>query len=216
MSFFSLVRYGVWRMLEIVCSKCHIYAFIKTQSGIKNINMSALYDERTYDYKDNDIINVDPRNLFLSIDYLNDNYTLIDTCIVESPHYRFIKAINTGIDITKTDYYKRFISGKLDGRHCQRERGLDYFYEKNENIKLTIENDDYKPVIVYYYHNRLYIYDGKHRAAFCAFMNKSVRCVKIPSISDFGHMAINKEIYRIMSENKHYSKHVRFLDNEEK
>ena len=70
--------------------------------------------------------------------------------------------------------------------------------------------------MVYLWKDRFYICDGKHRAALCAFMQKEVRCIVIPSISGFSHSAVTKEIYRIMAGDKHFSKHIDYLKDGEK
>ena len=212
----NLIGYAFWRVLETICSKRNVYVFIKTRTGLKNVNMDRLYGDNVMEINPDDVISIDPGRLFLGMDYLRDDYTLLDRCILDSPHYAFIETVNSGGDIKKTEYYKRFVTGKLDGRHLQRERGASYFYSKNEKARQSIERGDYKPVVVYLWKNRFYICDGKHRAALCAFMQKDVRCIVIPSISGFSHSAVTKEIYRIMAGDKHFSKHIDYLkDGEE-
>lgn len=216
MMFFNLINYALWRVSEKICSKFNIYAFVKTHTGLKNVNIQRLYSDSVNEIYPGKIIIVEPSNLFLSVDYLKDKYTLLDCCILDSPHYAFIEAINSGKDIKKTDYYKRFINGYLDGRHCQRERNVSYFYNKNEKAKQSIESNDYRPVVVYSWKNRYYICDGKHRAALCAFMKKEVRCIVVASVSDFCKTTINKEIYRIMSEDKNFSRHINYFKDGKK
>ena len=213
MMFVNVVKYGIWRLLEIICSKFNIYIFIKTRTGLKYINVNRLYGDKTVDYTNREIITITPNMLFLSTDYLKDEYTLLDCCVLDSPHYGLIEAVNNGKDITKTDYYRRFINGSLDGRHCYWKRSASYFHEKNEKAKQAIENGEYEPVVIYKWNDRYYICDGKHRAALCAFLNKDVRCIQVPSISGFKHAAINKEIYRIMAEDNRYSKHIKYLND---
>ena len=216
MTFISLCRYAIWKFFEIVFSKKNFYALINTRAGVKNINVDRLYSDSITSNNLNDIILIAPSELYLGTDFLKDKYSLIDSCITESPHYTFIKDLNEGRDIKKTEYYQRFVSGKLDERHCQWGRKVSYFIDKNEKAKQSIEKGDYKPVAVYSWKGRYYIYDGKHRAAFCALMNKNVRCMVISPILDFSHSAINKEIYRIMAEDKHYTKHIEFYSDGKK
>lgn len=216
MSLFYMFKYGLWRLLETICSKLNLYIFIKTRTGLKSVNINRLYSDNIIEFTPDNMISVDPNNLFLSTDYLKDDYTLLDCCILDSPHYSFIEAVNNGKDIRKTDYYKRFLTGKLDGRHCQRERNLSYFYDKNIKAKESVESGNYKPVVVYLWKGHYYICDGKHRAALCAFMKRNVNCILAPSISDFSRSAINKEIYRIMAGDKHFSKHINYLNDGEK
>lgn len=216
MSFVNLCKYAIWRVFEIICKKHNIYALVNTRTGLKNININRLYGNPIQDVINKEVIYVDPSKLFLGTDYLKDKFSLIECSILDSPHYDFIKAINEGRDIKKTDYYERFVSGTLDERHCQWGRKLSYFYEKNENAKRSIEKGDYNPVIIYPWKNRLYIYDGKHRAAYCALMDKQVKCVMISFLSDFCYSPINNEIYRIMTEDKQYTKHIKFYNDGEK
>lgn len=214
MALYTFVCYGIWRVLEKLCSVLNIYIFVKTRAGLKNINIDSLYGEIDINKDLHDTITISPDKLFLSVDYLKDRFTLLDCCIIESPHYGLVKAINNGEDVKNTDYYKRFITGKLDGRHCQRKRKVSYFYDKNKKAKESIESGNYKPVQVYYWKGKYYICDGKHRAALCAYLQRDVKCVLVPSVSQFAHTAINKEIYRIMSGDKHFAKHIIYLSNE--
>ena len=169
MAFISLCEYTIWRLLERLLKKINVYVLVNTRTGVKNINISRLYCDVDKNYN-NKIVIIAPSQLYLGTDFLKDKYTLIDCCIMDSPHYFFIKDLNEGRDIKKSDYYKRFVSGKLDERHCQWGRKLSYFIDKNEKARQSIEKGDYKPVVIYSWKNRFYIYDGKHRAAFCALM----------------------------------------------
>lgn len=193
-----------------------MYFFIKTHKGLKNVNVDNLYGDDMLEPETDEIMEISPSKLYLSVDYLKDNYTLLDSCLLDSPHYGFIRAINSGQDIQSTEYYQRFIKGYLDGRHCQRTRNISFYFDKNEKTKQEVISGDYKPVAVYIWKNRFYICDGKHRAALCAYLNKDVKCILVPSISDFKKSAIHKEIYRIMSRDKDFSKHIEYLNYGEK
>lgn len=216
MIIYNFLYYGFWRVLEKICLKLHVFIFIKTLKGIKNVNIDNLYGDDILEPETGEIFDISPSKLFLSVDYLKDNYTLLDCCLIDSPHYGFVSAINSGQKIQRTEYYQRFIKGYLDGRHCQRTRDVSYFFNKNEKAKQDISCGSYKPVSVYFWKGRYYICDGKHRAALCAYLNKDVRCVLVPSISGFKESAIHKEIYRIMLHDKDFSKHIEYLNYGEK
>ncbi len=122
---------------------------------------------------------IDPNELFLDPDYLLDEYTLLDTPIIESPHYGLMKAIAENQDISKTDYAKRFVSGTLDGRiaGCLNKKFLTYMCNSYEKRVDEIKSGTYPPVITYVKDGKRYIFDGKHRAALCAYMEKNVLCI---------------------------------------
>ena len=83
-------------------------------------------------------IEVDPNTLYLGFDALKDDYSLAGRSLIESPHLAFIKCIDNGGDIFKTDYILRYKKGFLDGRPAaslkknSKERFYNIFKRRKE------------------------------------------------------------------------------------
>lgn len=204
----NYVKFYLWRIPERVFKKHNISMFVKTKVGIKNINMGCL--THTVKFLPAIITEMDPEKLYLGPDFLVDKYSLLDCPLLDSPHYSFIKAIQNQESIDETDYYKRYIRGTLDWRHCQLGRkNNDVFFSKNEVSKIKIIEDNYEPVTVYLWNNIYYIFDGKHRAALCALLGKQVKCnIVSPSITFNG---VWKRMFDMIDDDKCFSKHTLFL-----
>lgn len=212
MDIISDIKYGIWRIPEKICMEHNIYILLKTRIGIKNLNMLPLTRRYGSEAENDNPIFVTPSDLYLGPDYLKDKYTLLGKCILESPHYDFMRAINDNMDITQTEYYSRIVAGKLDGRHRQRKRNKMFFHSKKQEAEVAIDNGIYAPVKIYKWKERYYIYDGKHRAALCALKNKNVKCILIKPIVGEDMSLVDKEIYRLMAENNQYSRHNKFVE----
>lgn len=157
-----------------------------------------------------EVVVLSPDSLFLGPDFLKDGFTLLNCRLLDSPHFSFIETVNKRANMLSSEYYERYITGTLDWRHCQlKSKRMAKFFEKNEKSKKEIEMGNYKPVVVYYWKNRCYIYDGKHRAALCAFMNKPIRCMVVPaSVALDGVWA---RLFYIVKESELYSIHNEFI-----
>ena len=158
--------------MKKIAVKHHLTVAYKNMYGIKVINpcCSSAKD------LDQPEIRVEPSDLFLDVDYLTEAYTLLDKSIPDSPHFQFMKALNDGTDIMKTEYYKRYSAGYLDERAAiiTNAKRRQAFLSTFESRKKAICCEEYDPVSVYERHGKLYIYDGKHRAALCALLGKTI------------------------------------------
>lgn len=197
-----------WRIPERFFKNHNISAFVATKYGIKNLNMGCLTNyERALC---GDVVELSPDSLYLGPDFLKDNFTLLNCRLLDSPHYSFIDAVNNGANPLNSDYYYRYIKGTLDWRHCQlRSKDPKRFFEKNEKSKKEIEKGEYKPVVVYYWKNRCYIFDGKHRAALCAFMNIPIRCLVVPATVALD--GVWARLFHIVKNSGAYSLHNGFI-----
>lgn len=209
MDVLNFVNFYIWRIPERFFKKHNIFAFVVNKYGIKNLNMGCLTN---YDMAmDGDVVELSPDALFLGPDFLKDDFTLLNCRLLDSPHYSFIEAVNNKADLSKTDYYRRYIKGTLDWRHCQlKSRDMKGYFVKNERTKEEVEAGDYKPVVVYYWNNRGYLFDGKHRAALCAYMDRPIRCIIVPaSVALDGVWA---RLFQIIKNDEEYSLHNEFLN----
>lgn len=203
----KLIPYYLMRIKEVLLKKNHFIQFYQNSYGLKNVSAAVLLNGRFYEPLEIDLKPVN--SLYLGPDYLKDEYTLLNTPIIDSPHFYFVKAINEGLDLFDTDYIQRYMKGTLDWRRGKRKpQNIGHFKEDCAQSKIKIENDNYEPVLAYFQNNHYYIYDGKHRAAMCAYMGKPVLC-KIVS-SEIANIGVWHYMFSLLENKKEFSKHINF------
>ena len=201
------IAYYLYRIEEELLLKIKKTAIFKTTFGLKNINMNTRVVPPETEGKEITVIS--PDELFLGHDYLKDRFTLLDTPIKESPHFDMMKKLYAGESISDCDYINRWVAGTLDWRHgFIKPRNFDFFIQRFNLSKESIEKNEIKPVLVYKLNDRYYIYDGKHRAAMCAYNGLPVPCI----IVDTAHMfsGIWEEMFKKILNRKDYKKHTEF------
>ena len=180
----------------------HVFKIVFTKYGLKTINIHLVRQEPRVISET--AFELDPKELFLGIDYLNDNYTLLDTSILASPHIKFIDAIFKGDELSKTDYIERYQKGTLDGR-MGRPKIRDFSLFKTRcNLRIK-QLEDMQPVLVYQVNKRYYIYDGKHRAALCALKGAKVKCLLVD------YFFKDNALFKVMTKENNYKKHLNLL-----
>ena len=158
---------------------------------------------------------VDYRELYMGFDALKDKYTLLDTCIDNSPHFLLMNDIIKQKNIGESEYVLRERKGYLDGRFgCIVNSKIlnNHIKASNKNFDL-VEKNNYEPVIVYKICNRFYIVDGKHRAAICATRKQPVFC-KIVDTKSVAECEYVKEIYVLLNKKPHeYQLNIEHIKN---
>lgn len=201
------VNYYIWKIRLRLCKKFHISHIYKTSKGVKGI----------YGFPpvlkvpvDNNIITLFANDLYLGVDLLCDDYTLLECPLMQSPHYFFMRAIKEGKPISETDYIKRMKSGTLDARVDAYIKNYQKFYDKYALREGEAESDNYPPVLIYQIGGKKYIYDGKHRAALLAYKERPIRCQLVDNNFWGGE-------YDLISSDDRYSKHIglynQFVEN---
>ena len=198
----------LYSLIEKILDKLNVIKVYKTKVGIKNFHMNKVASignpiiiERLY---------LDVNDLYLGPDYLKDNYTLLDYKIITSPHYEFLKFLDNDDNIKGCNYVKRLEKGILDWRRkvFVNKKTINDWKQKYKIRKKQIQGDLYESVIVYKYDDKYYIYDGKHRAAMCALLNKKVKCDVVDG--NFITSFYPKYLYKLMND-KDYKKHLKFI-----
>jgi hypothetical protein len=153
-------------------------------------------------------INISPNNLYIGFDGLKDHYSLLGFPISDSPHRKLMDVLMKHDNYFETDYFKRLKKGKLDTRFGH-YFGKTFFYQTYNNKKEYVLNNTYAEVKVFSINNKYYILDGKHTAALCATLKKTVRCVEIEH--PFNH-SYYLSFYTKMKKSKYnYTKNINFL-----
>jgi hypothetical protein len=113
MRFVDLVRkytllfsYSIRALTGIMCRRLGVSILYINRVGVKFINKPLILDRSTINPGPNEVV-LSPDDLFLDFDLLNDAYTLLDTKITDSPHYRFMEALRGGEDLRQTEYIHR-------------------------------------------------------------------------------------------------------------
>lgn len=195
------------RVVEKVFMACNLIVFFKNKAGLKNIGANRLLQKM--DYKVEDTKEIRPELLYLGPDFLKDKYTLLDCPVSTSPHFGLMKALNEKAVLRTTDYFRRFNKGTLDWRRSQvMPRSYNKFHNKYVKSQKEINDNKYNPVLVYYQNGRYYIYDGKHRAALCALMNKPVLCAVVSN--SFVNTGLWHYMFSIIEKRSDYSRHNQF------
>jgi hypothetical protein len=101
-------------------------------------------------------------------------------------------------NVRKTKYCKRYEAGTLDSRSPVFISAdmIERFEKIFEKRKKEVAEDSYAPVQVYRINDRLYIADGKHRAAMSAYLGIKIKCVEISD--DFLKDSFRQWVYRKM------------------
>ena len=198
----------VWiRLREKLFEHFMIFRVVETHVGYKFVNDTLIRIESSNNIIEPSVI-IDPDNLFLGVDYLKDQYTLMGCRIKESPHFEFMKVLLNGGDIDRCEYIKRIQRGTLDARFLYRGIEKSYFQNYFNNRRREIEAGDVTPILVYRVDNRYVIKDGKHRAALCALLKKPIYANVIDNKSIFG--SLGEHIIERMKVKKTYSKHLMY------
>ncbi len=211
----SIYLLFVWqktKLLAVASKICKLFnktIVYESKTGLKEINP-------LFPTKQREIINlctVSPDELFLGIDFLKDEYSLINTPIKESPHFELMASLYNGEDGLNTNYTKRMLKGALDERYEILAFYLDKEYFKNcFNKKYNdIKNNSGENIIVYKKNGKCYIHDGKHRAALCSLLGIDAQC----EVVDFSEVCkeFNSKKLEILEKKEKYKKHDSFFEN---
>lgn len=197
------------RTEEEILKRLHCVKFYYTRVGLKNVGAGYLLGANNITL--GSIIEIPTDKLFLGPDYLNNQNTLLNCGISQSPHYEFVKTIMEDGDLSKTEYIQRFVSGRLDWRRgSTKPRDFSYFNRMYLLSQNEIQANDYEPVIVYSLNGVYYIFDGKHRAALCANLNIPVRCNIVGS--EIANANVWHYMFSIVKGKPDFSRHTEFHD----
>lgn len=165
------------RILNKTAKKLGISLLYHTSKGVKYLNPLM----RSMKLQASEPFEAEPDQLFIGFDALKDPYTLVGVDLLHSPHYGLMEAMEKGENPAYTDYCKRYKNGTLDTRSPVKltKAVLDNFAKTFPKRKKEILDGVCEPVQVYRVGEKLYLADGKHRAALCAFLGKTIPCVEI-------------------------------------
>lgn len=181
---------------------------METKTGIKTLNAGAFRLGEGWDCGERVMLSAS--QLFLGPDMLNDNYTLLDKCITDSPFIEFMSLLNNGKDVSRCDYFIRTTKGCLDGRVPELPN-INRMKSRFKQQKVSITNDDYSPVKVYQIKGKYYIKDGKHRAALCALLQRPVVCEDVSRTYQLSCISLYTYKYFVFRK-PIYSKHKEFYN----
>lgn len=206
----STIKYYYYRFRELVLKKLCMQRIIQTNFGIKFLNGSSFRTQCPINIKGH--LELESKDIYLGMDYLKDDYTLVNVNIKDTPHYEFMSLLDNNEDISHSNYIKRFYNGTLDARIPHKKyNNYSSFYRKHRFVKSEIIKGTYSPVVVYKIKEKYYIYDGKHRAALCAYLSVPIKCAIIDPYSVLCQNS--KTVMSIMYHNACYSRNCTFFDD---
>jgi hypothetical protein len=176
--------------------------FYNTKYGMKIISPKKDY---SLNYcNSSDLLLIDPVNLYLGIDGLFDEYTLVGKNIFDSPHYNLI-VCSEKKDLKNCEYIWREERGCLDSRDFKYVPLKRHLMEYNR-IKNEMLLNKTKPILFYKVNGKMYLKDGKHRAALYAFMGKKIPAKEIDA-KFFAPLSVyQKELYKRLDDVR-FSRH---------
>lgn len=165
------------RVFNKLAEKMGISVLYHTSKGVKYLNPLM----RSMKLCASEPFAAQPDRLFLGFDALDDRYTLVGVDLLHSPHYGLMEALENRKDPAQTDYCRRYQNGTLDTRSPVplTKAVMDNFARTYPKRKQELLEGICEPVQVYRIGEKLYLADGKHRAALCALLGKPVVCVQI-------------------------------------
>ena len=176
--------------------------------GVKAINQLA----NSNNYVTGKVISIPANQLYLGIDFLTDRNTLLDTCIIDSPHFGLMRTFEANGNVENTDYIRRFEQGRLDSRSSKiiSKKLISKMSDKFHHMRGQILTASYFPVQVYQIGKRYYIADGKHRAALAALLANEVLCQEIGPGFIFDSFRLWQ--YHLIENDNQYSKTVQLYN----
>ncbi len=161
----------ITKLRTLAGQKFHI-----TKDGIKYSNVGYNSDQfSTYVTNEANLqqLDVSFSDLILPPDALKNQYTWAGKSIDESPHYRLIHELATGVLTQSSEYVQLCLAGRLDARRPFRPklRKLQKIFDERMG-----ELSRNRPFDIFVYQpartEKIIIADGKHRAALAAYMGK--------------------------------------------
>ena len=201
------------RAVRALANNSDVATLYDTPVGLKIQNQLVNSEQLSYPFlSDRQLDDVDPADLSLGIDGLRDRHTLIDVPLAESPHASLMGALSGGRTLDESDYVVRVRDGRLDMRPPREITNavLEELHDRFAECMTALEGGATLDVKVVRFEGRLYIADGKHRAACALLRGRPVRCEDVTPIY---YDSFFFWVRRRMTENAHvYTKHLRLLD----
>ena len=151
-------------------------------------------------------------DLYLSVDFLRDHYTLLRTPLTDSPHRHLMEALKQGDKekVLSSEYVQRSRAGTLDprGRKKVFAGELDRAFQQ---CMASISEGSYVPIRVVNCDNQWHIADGKHRAALSAIETGTINCIDITRVYLDSYYRM---MFRKMKQRPHlFESHISFFES---
>lgn len=183
----ALYRRVVNKLFQII----GVTVYFENKYGVKSYNKIHFVLPKDKDYSKKYI---SPTKIFMSFDGLKDEYSYIDTPLVDSPHVDMIRRIHEQENIEDCQYLRDELKGKLDGRY-ELTAGKKII---QQHINAAHSASNNKCPIVYKLDDRYYVIDGKHRLSTALTHNvDEVCCIEIP-VALIAKHAYTRGIYKKM------------------
>lgn len=200
-------------LMERACKRWHVAYLRHTKVGVKGYNVPLRSSSPLFLAPQPSEVELPCGHLLLGFDGLKDQFTLVDRPVNCSPHAEFMRTVAEGHTLGTTEYLARIRTGTLD-RRPPRHMSTKHLRELRRRYDLAMEAlraGTIEPVKIARLRERLYIVDGKHRAALAATLSGSVRCVDASQVFCDSYYAW---VARMMDERPtEYSRQRRFISD---
>lgn len=200
----SLVR----ALLNRICRALRMNIYYHTKYGYKTIHGKK--DNQPSIKRPRKTIICSTDDLYLGVDGLYDEYSHAGIPVRLSPHYDLMNACEKKQLSDDCVYYELEKKGALDSRDCI-TRSIERHYEAYNKAKTEIESGSYKPVLFYRVEGKKIIFDGKHRAALCAFLGFDVIAYEIDPFEACSNYILKLRKY-VRKHPDLFSKQIKFID----
>lgn len=199
-------------VINHLCKESDISILYQSQVGTKCFNQ--LVSSNMFDYfAVGEVQLLPPESLLLGFDGLKDSHTLINTQILDSPHFELVQMLKLGKNVANADYLRRTSRGTLDMRGPRRvsRRHIHFIKNQYEEKIRAIQADNYKPVKIIQVAGKSFIEDGKHTAACCALLGVEAKCIHVSTVI---YDSFFIWLYKKMLKNRNsYSKNIEFFES---
>ncbi|NEQ62191.1 MAG: hypothetical protein F6K53_34220 [Moorea sp. SIO4A1] len=166
-----------------ICYKLDISILYQSEVGIKCFNQLLSSDILKY-FCVGEIKSLQLESLYLCADGLKDSHTLVNTNIVDSPHFDLMKNLKNNKDVMDSSYVKRVNRGILDFRSPRKvnHNYIAFLKTKYQEKMNSIKIGNYEPIKVFNVDGRYFIADGKHTAACCALIGVEPKVIHLSKV----------------------------------
>jgi hypothetical protein len=199
---------GLNQMLTAIYRALDLAALRETRVGIKPVNQ--LLSSSSFEFFASKETSYVPANeLYLGIDGMRDEYTLLGVQLSVSPHFDLMSRLQEGRSVEDSQYVRRMTAGTLDFRPARRSTGAAHLRDTFRMRADAISAGNVSTVKVVRAMQVLTIIDGKHTAALLAALNRAVPCMDVTPVMHDSYIAW---IQRKMRRNSAcYTKHLQFF-----
>jgi len=119
----ELMLFGFEIIANRLFRRFDISLLYENKYGIKCFNQLITSDSFPF-YRSSSVFELPSEQLFVGFDGLKDKYTLINACIINSPHFDLVSCLSSENKVELSSYVQKAAKGTLDFRNFHFEQYL--------------------------------------------------------------------------------------------